>query len=380
MPRRVFTYSPDLGVSTLNLITSVFAFVLAAGVLVALVDVVLHVRSGRLEGDKPWGAPSLEWMAGLKEHGFRSIVPITSRYPVWEQKDLAEEESSGRGYLPDTPTGAREALLTSPVASEPDQILRLPGPGWVAFVAAVASAIGMGAMTLKLSAAGLVAGLVAAGAFLYWLWTMDAALPRGLADAGRGLALPLYTNGSGSVGWWAAIVALVADAAVFASFIFAYLFLWTARPATWIPEGARLPEFLQPALAGACVVAAYILFEGADRLNQRRHRTVTSACLVAAAILAAIALAIGWIWLRGLGADPTAHSYGAAVWTLLGYGALHVAIGGVMALWCVARIALGMLDSWRCLTLRICLLFWRFTVLATLITLLLVAVWPHVAS
>ncbi len=379
MPRRVFTYSPDLGVSTLNLITSVFAFVLAAGVLVALVDVVLHLRSGRPAGGNPWGAPSLEWMSGIKEHGFRSIVPITSRYPVWEQKNLAEDESSGRGYLPDTPTGAREALLTSPVASMPDQILRLPGPGWVAFVAALASAIGMAAITLKLSTVALAAGVVAAGAFVYWLWSMDAALPRGLADAGRGLALPLYTNGSGSVGWWATIVALIADSAVFASFIFAYFFLWTARPATWLPPGSRLPSFLEPALAAAAIIAAWLLFEAADRVNQRDHRTASMVALIAAAVLAAVALVIGWRWLDGLGIDPTAHSYGAAVWTLLGYAALHVVLGGAMALWCVARIALRMLDSWRSVTLRVCLLFWRFTAPAVVVALALVAGWPHVA-
>jgi hypothetical protein len=44
--------------------------------------------------------------------------------------------------------------------------------------------------------------------------------------------------------------------------------------------------------------------------------------------------------------DPTGHGYGAAVWTLLGYMALHVAVGAGMALWCLARLGLGMIDSW----------------------------------
>ena len=59
---------------------------------------------------------------------------------------------------------------------------------------------------------------------------MDPALPREPADAGRGTALPLYSNDSGSVGWWGMVVLLISDAAVIASFVFAYLFLWTARP------------------------------------------------------------------------------------------------------------------------------------------------------
>ena len=89
---------------------------------------------------------------------------------------------------------------------------------------------------------------------------------------------------------------------------------------------------------------------------------------------------VGWFWLDGLGIDPTRHGYGAAVWTLLGYMGLHVAIGAGMALWCLARLALGMIDSWRCLTLRICLLWWRFTAPVTVLVLFLVAGFPHVVS
>ena len=63
MPRRVYTYSADLGWNTLNLITSVFAFVFAAGILVVLVDFVRHLRSGRQAGSNPWDAPSLEWLS-----------------------------------------------------------------------------------------------------------------------------------------------------------------------------------------------------------------------------------------------------------------------------------------------------------------------------
>jgi hypothetical protein len=39
-----------------------------------------------------------------------------------------------------------------------------------------------------------------------------------------------------------------------------------------------------------------------------------------------------------------------------------------------------MLDSWRCLTLRICLLWWRLTAPVTTLVLFLVAGFPHVVS
>jgi len=98
------------------------------------------------------------------------------------------------------------------------------------------------------------------------------------------------------------------------------------------------------------------------------------------ALAAGAALALGWIWLDGLGIDSTRHAYGAAVWTLLGYVAVHIAIGAAMALWCLVRSALGMIDPWRCLTLRICLLWWRFTAPATVLTLILIVGFPFVVS
>jgi cytochrome c oxidase subunit I+III len=141
-----------------------------------------------------------------------------------------------------------------------------------------------------------------------------------------------------------------------------------------------MPGFLQPFLISAAVVGAYLLFEAADRLNQRGRRVATSLCFIASAALAVGAVALGWSWLQGLGIHPTAHSYGAAVWTLLGYMGFHVVFGAGMALWCLARLALGMIDSWRCLTIRICLLWWRLTAPVTVLALLLVAGFPHVVS
>jgi cytochrome c oxidase subunit I+III len=380
MPRRIYTYSGDLGWNGLNLVTSVFSFVLAAGVLVFVIDFFRCLRSRPQTGLNPWDAPSLEWISGQTAHGFRSIVPITSRYPVWEQKSLKDDEVSGRGYLPDAPTGAREALVTSPITAEPEQIMRMPGPTWTAFLAALATAIALAAMTIKALAIGLAAGIVAAGLYLYWLWSMDSALPREPADAGRGLTLPLYRNGKQSVGWWGLVVLLTSDAVVGASFAFAYLFFWTIRPSIWPPDGSQLSGFLEPAVISVLVAGAYVLFEAADRFNQRDRRSVLAPCLIMIATLSGIALVVGWFWLDNLGIDSTRHAYGAAVWTLLGYVALHVAIGGAMALWCLARVVLGMIDSWRCLALRICLLWWRFTAPVTVLTLILIAGFPYVVS
>ena len=380
MPRRVYTYDGSLGWNALNLSSTVFAFVFAAGVLVVVVDFFRSRREGAEAGRNPWGAPSLEWLSGLSGVGFRSIVPVTTRYPLWDQPDMKEAEAGGQGYLPDAPTREREALLTGPLSSDPEQILRLPGPGWTAFVAAIATAVVFAALTLKLMILGAVAAIVAAGAYFKWLWSLDRAYPRTLADAGRGLALPLYRTDSGSVGRWAMTVLLISDAAVVASFVFAYLFLWTTHPLLWPPERTALPSVGAPVLTAALVVGAWLLFEAAARLVSRDRRTAAGVALVISALLAASALVSGGLWVARMGADPTANSYGAATWTLLGYMGVHVVIGAGMGLWCVARLGLGMLDGWRCLTLLVCRVWWRFTVAATLLVLLLTAGFPHAVA
>jgi cytochrome c oxidase subunit I+III len=380
MPRRVYTYSSGIGWDGLNLISSLFSFVIAAGVLIIVIDIVRHARRGPPAPDNPWNAATLEWVSGSSMHGFRSVIPITSRYPLWDQPHFRQDELAGRGYLPDAPARERETLVTAPISATPEQILRMPGPGWTPFLAAAATAVVFAALTVKLNALGIVAGLIAAAAYLYWLWSLDPPRPREFADAGRGAALPLYSHDHRSVGWWGLGVLLVADAAVVASFAFAYLFLWTAQPVAWPPQGSPVPGFTGPLLISAAVALALGCFELAERMNQRERRVATVVALLVSALFAGAALMLGWQWLAELGIEATRHSYGATVWTLLGYMALHVAIGAMMALWCIARLAVGMLDAWHCLTLRIALLWWRFTAPATVAVLLLIAGFPHVVS
>jgi cytochrome c oxidase subunit I+III len=119
-------------------------------------------------------------------------------------------------------------------------------------------------------------------------------------------------------------------------------------------------------LLSAAVIAAFGLFEAADRMNRRDQRREVLLCLTASVVLAIGAVIGGWLWQRGLGIDPARHSYGAAVWTLVGTMGPHLIIGAGMVLWCVVRLHLGMINSWRSLTLRICLLWWRFTTPVTL--------------
>ena len=378
MPRRVYTYPGDLGLNLLNLTATIFAFVFALGVLVFLAAAVMSRRNGREAGDNPWGAPSLEWVSSNNPAGMRSLPPIDSRYPVWRHPDLARRVHAGEGFLPDAPTMERESLVTAPITGEPEQIIRLPGPTWLPFLAALSVATMFAAGTLQIWWLAGIGGAAAAAFILRWWWTLDREMPRGHADAGRGLALPLYRNGDESLGWWAMTVLLISDASVTLSIAFAYLFLWTARPVAWPPDGSLAPD-AGTALAIALVaVAAWLAFEIATRRIRRERLSFNLPLFAASAASAALAIWLGLRWLGALGVSPTAHSYGAAVWTLLGWSAFHLGFGALMALWCALRLQLGQIDGWRSQTVNVCLLWQRFTAAISVFSLLLLTGFPNV--
>lgn len=93
MPRRVYTY-PDLPYwGTLNLISTIGAFIVALSVLVFIWNIITSLRGGKPAGNNPWDAWTLEWATTSPppHHNFDQVPPIRSRRPLW---DLAHPEEA----------------------------------------------------------------------------------------------------------------------------------------------------------------------------------------------------------------------------------------------------------------------------------------------
>ncbi|MGN6468760.1 MAG: cytochrome c oxidase subunit I [Rhizobiaceae bacterium] len=90
MPRRVYTYLPESGWGDTNLFVSLSALVLFAGFAVLFANVLLSLRGGRIAGDNPWGAETLEWATTSPPppYNFPRLPVVTHRDVLW-----AEEES-----------------------------------------------------------------------------------------------------------------------------------------------------------------------------------------------------------------------------------------------------------------------------------------------
>jgi cytochrome c oxidase subunit 1 len=88
MPRRIYTYDPNLGWDTLNLIETVGAFLIALAVLIFIWNVIKSIRTGELSGPDPWDGQTLEWTVAspAPRHNFSKIPEVHSRRPAWDLK------------------------------------------------------------------------------------------------------------------------------------------------------------------------------------------------------------------------------------------------------------------------------------------------------
>jgi cytochrome c oxidase subunit I+III len=134
MTRRIYTYLPSQGWGGLNLLSTVGAFIIAAGVIVFLVNLVSSLRFGVPAGPDPWGADTLEWAlpSPPPPWGHARIPIVQGRAALWSM-------------TPDRPvvTGLdethREVLVTTVMDADPDNRQESPGPTPVPFLCGLAT-------------------------------------------------------------------------------------------------------------------------------------------------------------------------------------------------------------------------------------------------
>src|SRR5690606_8503928 len=194
MPRRVYTYLPARGWDLPNLISTVGAFLIALGVALFILDLIRNFRftTGQDAGNVHGGG-TLEWLpAGL--YSARSIPLIRSRYPLWDDPDLARDVEAGRYFLPGVAVQGRETLVTSPLSAAPQYLQSMPGPSIWPVMAAVFTAGFFLILTIQLYAVAVVSGVLAVLSVLRWLWETDRPMPEPTADVGAGVRVPTYVR------------------------------------------------------------------------------------------------------------------------------------------------------------------------------------------
>jgi cytochrome c oxidase subunit 1 len=88
MPRRIYTYAAGRGWEGYNLASSIGAGVQGLAVLIFAVNVIISLRRGRVAGNDPWDAWSLEWATTSPpaEYNFETPPEVRSTRPLWDLK------------------------------------------------------------------------------------------------------------------------------------------------------------------------------------------------------------------------------------------------------------------------------------------------------
>jgi cytochrome c oxidase subunit I len=170
MPRRIYTYPAGLGWDTLNLITTIGAFLFALGILLLLINVVYSRVRGAPTGANPWDGPTLEWATSSPPppYNFAVIPTVGSRHPLWEDR-LKGRTDSVIGEGPELDQ-EKETVETTPLDGTITDVLRMPEDTLYPVLHSVAVMITFYGLLLRSTALGLLGGVLVIGLTIGWLW------------------------------------------------------------------------------------------------------------------------------------------------------------------------------------------------------------------
>ena len=232
MPRRVYTYSAGLGWDTLNLVSTIGAFMIAAGVALFLIDLARNFRFAiEHNAGNVWKAGTLEWLP-TGAYRTRSIPKVTSREPLWDQPGLAEEVEAGGHFLPGAPTGGlrddrrQAARLAAAIRAAADRA------SWMPIGAAAFTAAFFLLLTVKQALPAIVCGAVAFAMILRWMWDTDRGPHASARRHRRRDHAARLRDGAASHSWWAMVVLILVAIAIYGALVFSYLYLWTVSAAS----------------------------------------------------------------------------------------------------------------------------------------------------
>jgi cytochrome c oxidase subunit 1 len=106
MPRRVYTYAEHMGFDTMNLVSTIGAFLIAVSLLFFMWNFLVSRRSGQVAGNDPWGGSSLEWAipSPPPPYNFGSVPVVHTRDPLWHKESreaaLAANQVRGPIHMP----------------------------------------------------------------------------------------------------------------------------------------------------------------------------------------------------------------------------------------------------------------------------------------
>lgn len=171
-------------------------------------------------------------------------------------------------------------------------------------------------------------------------------------------------------GWWGMALFLAAEVTLFGTLIGSYFFL-RFNTSPWPPPGTPGPRVVAPVI----LTIALVLAGGAVYLALRAARDGRRALALAAlAVAACVQLTYLVIQIALMKSDidttsPRTSSYASIYYTLEGASHAHVAVGILLNLWLLARLA-SAITPYRLVGLSATNLYWQVVNVLTVAVLL----------
>lgn len=385
MPRRVYTFSSAAGWDVYNLLATIGAYILAAGVMVFILNVLWSLQNGAEAGDDPWHADTLEWSrpSPTPNYGYRLYPIVHSRHPLWDQERLDQGDPKVVSLVQDLgkwPTTWRAQLVTSTVYARPEELIQMAGPSLWPFIAAVAVFAIFVALIFDAYLIAALGAFVSVIALIGWHSPEEKKVLEGSREHEafeRKHGIPVGAAGGTAVPWWGMLLALLIVGVALASFVFSYFYLRLSAT-TWPPPGFALPD-LQWALIGTAVVLASLVSMYWARRSIREGNASRLKLGLGIALLLGVAFLgiLGYDLLRQA-LDHRAHAYASLFNTILVFQITLVALGLIISAVVQYWAWRGHYGPRRHLAVTNSLLFWSGVTLSWIVVLATLYLAPYV--
>jgi cytochrome c oxidase subunit 1 len=345
MPRRIYTYAPNMGWDFWNKWETINAYIIAISFLFFFVNIAWSLTNGERASSDPWDGRTLEWLTPTPPpiYNFAMVPTVGSRDAFWVMKYGRVEApglEGGQGYSP-------------PMSVDISQI-HIPKPSlYPVLIALGMFGMGVGMIIdwyrMVFLGASLMAFSMISMSFEYSSWGEDN--PHAVEESFLGLD-------SRKVGIWSFIGS---ETVFFASLISTYM-VYKSRSLG--PFDAYILNIPLTSFSTFVLLTSSLTMVLALAGFQRNDQRWGTLWLLATAFFGCIFLGgqvyeFGSFWLKE-GMLFNSNLFSQCFYTLVGFHGFHVFIGVV---WLIVMAIAGMtgkIDSKRSLAVEIAGLYWHF--------------------
>ncbi len=172
-------------------------------------------------------------------------------------------------------------------------------------------------------------------------------------------------------GWWGVALLVATEATLLLCAIGTYWYL-RLKSVEWPPQGIPEPKVLVPLVLAAVLVATSVPVQAACRAGARGRGRLAWLLLLAALLVQAGYLGFEiHLFLDDLSRfAPQQHAYASIYYVLVGADHAHVALGILLDLFLLAKLAGGRVTRYRLVGLRVAAWYWHFVNAMTVLIVL----------